>query len=262
MDQNQRKLFEVLKVLKNNPAFSNIHTIVEIGARDCGETIHFNQAYPDAKIYSFECNPDTLPLCKQKIMGVKKITLIEKAIINTEDSSITFFNIDKEKTQSDWGDKNPGASSLLKASGKYTVENYVQKEVTVAATTLQKFCNEYKIDNIDLLWMDIQGAELMALQSAKDHIASIKLMHLEVEFFEIYKSQPLFNDLKSFLELNGFHFLGFTYVSVYSADAVFINKNIALSYAEQQYIEATLVKRTFRLKLATVAKKLKSIFNK
>jgi hypothetical protein len=74
-----------------------------------------------------------------------------------------------------------------------------------------------------LLWIDIQGAELKALKGLKEKISMVKLIHVEVEFMEIYTDQPSFQDIKYFLIKKGFLFLGFTSESKYFADAVFVN---------------------------------------
>jgi hypothetical protein len=98
-------------------------TIIEVGARNCSETLAFHECYHDAKIYSFECNPTTLPLCRAAVQGIPQIELIEKAVCLTNDK-VTFYPIDKDKTVTTHEDDNPGASSLFKASGKYPHEKY------------------------------------------------------------------------------------------------------------------------------------------
>ena len=44
-----------------------------------------------------------------------------------------------------------------------------------------------------------------------------------MEFFKIYKSQPLFKHIIKYLTKNNFTFTGYTSVNKYSGDAVFIN---------------------------------------
>jgi FkbM family methyltransferase len=199
-----------------------IRTIVEVGARDCRETLGFRALFPQAAIYAFECNPATLPKCRAAVRDVPQVTLIEKAVSNRS-GPVSFFAIDPERTVTGVADGNPGASSLLQASGKFKLETYVQNEIAVEATTLDEFMRENGIAGIDLLWMDIQGAELMALQGLGSRLADVKLIHLETEFMEIYRGQPLFPELKRFLRQHGFDFMGFTTYSRHSADAVFAN---------------------------------------
>jgi hypothetical protein len=52
------------------------------------------------------------------------------------------------------------------------------------------------------------------------------MMHIEVEFMEIYSGQPLFKEVKKYLVKNNFVFIGFTSKGKFSADAVFINKTL------------------------------------
>lgn len=218
--ENAQHLFKFLAEELNGLVPS---TIVELGARDCRETIMFNKEYPQARIYTFECNPDKLPECRERVKGISNITLIEKAVTDKE-GKITFHQIDTEKTETVWADGNPGASSLYKATGKYTLENYVQKEVEVTATTLKNELPARGVKNIDLLWMDIQGAELAALKGLGNMLQQVSVIHSEVEFFEMYEGQALFWDVKSFLNEHGFKLVKFTsYYKNHAADAVFIN---------------------------------------
>lgn len=65
----------------------------------------------------------------------------------------------------------------------------------------------------DFLKLDIQGGELMALLHAKRTLESIVVLQTEIEFLEIYKGQPLFADVDSFLRSHGFMFHHFAYLS-------------------------------------------------
>lgn len=202
------------------------YTIVEIGARDCRETVSFDLLLPGSDIFTFECNPETLSQCRNAIVGKKNIKLIEKAVIDNE-GTVTFYQINNEKTITEHpGGINPGASSIFEANEEYPPEKYVQNKISVPTTTLKKFSEIYNVKNIDLLWMDIQGAELLALKGAGDFIEKISLINLEVEFFSIYKNQPLFQELKSFLNEKGFRLYTFTAMGKFAGDAVFLNTHI------------------------------------
>lgn len=140
-----------------------IKTVVELGARDCKESVRFSELLPNARIFAFECNPNTLELCRANIHDHVNISLIEKAVTD-KNSKIKFYTINPQKTTTTWEDGNPGASSVFRASGKYPIEQYVQDEIEVDSITLEKFLHENNIEDVDLLWMDIQGAELMLLK--------------------------------------------------------------------------------------------------
>ncbi len=220
---------------------STVKVIFEFGSRYGEDSIEFAKKYPQATVYAFECNTNTLAECRKNISAYKNIILTEKAISDVN-GTVSFYKIDKEKTETTWADGNQGASSLLKASGKYPVENYVQEEIKVDSITLSSFINANHIDTVDILWMDIQGAELLALKGLGDDIAKVKLMHLEVEFFEIYTNQPLFDEISAFLNDAGFELLGFSSQSNYSGDAIFVNKQQVPSAKLAQYKKSLVPK--------------------
>ena len=81
----------------------------------------------------------------------------------------------------------------------------IKKEV-VNAKPLSKEIGNLKIDFIKL---DIQGGELNALRGLEESLNDCLGIEIEVEFSEMYKSQPLFGDIHSFLTRNGFYFFDF-----------------------------------------------------
>jgi hypothetical protein len=89
---------------------------------------------------------------------------------------------------------------------------------------LDSFVKQQGVHKIDILWMDIQGGELKALQGLGSYISIVDCIHTEVEFMDIYANQPLFRDVKRFCEANGFIFSGFTWLGGTFGDAIFVNK--------------------------------------
>ena len=206
-----------------------VRSILELGARDCAETLAFHHILNGSvDIYAFECNPATLPVCRQRISGIKRIRLVEKAV-GDSDGIREFYQIDPERTRTTWPDGNPGASSMFRASETYPPETYVQRPIQVNTARLDRFLDSSGIASIDLLWMDIQGAELDALRGLGEKIRTVSIIHLEAEFIHIYRNQPLFRDVKRFLNSTGFLLVGFTTFGAYSCDAMFINGD-ALSH--------------------------------
>lgn len=204
---------------------NNISIVFEFGSRYGEDTIEFAKRYPHAIIYGFECNEITLPICLENIKPYPNIQMSSNAI-SDHNGPIAFYPIDKDKTITTWEDGNQGASSLFRSSGQYPLEHYFQSETIVQGITLKSFMISKSINKIDILWMDIQGAELMALKGLDDYINNVNVIQCEVEKIEIYTNQPLFKDIISFLEKKGFVFMGFSSDSEYSSDAIFINKRI------------------------------------
>jgi len=57
-----------------------------------------------------------------------------------------------------------------------------------------------------LLKMDVQGAELDILHGGEKTLESVVAVHAEVEFLEMYKGQPMFADVDTFMRGHGFCF--------------------------------------------------------
>lgn len=75
---------------------------------------------------------------------------------------------------------------------------------TVALDEIQE------IKDVDYIKIDIQGAELAVFSNAKRLLKGVSIIQTEVSFVELYKNQPLFADVDSFLREQGFQFIKFT----------------------------------------------------
>ena len=178
--------------------------IFDIGSRDCVQSIEFYNAFPNSKIYAFECNPNTLDICKKNIEPYSdRITLVEGAVCDY-DGNITFYPINQKKTITTWKDGNPGASSIFKSNGKYTIETYIQDEIITKCHRLDSVMDKYDISKVDIIWMDLQGAELLALKGLGNHLQNVKYIHTEVSYKEMYSGQVMFNELNNYILSNEF----------------------------------------------------------
>jgi FkbM family methyltransferase len=200
------------------------YVIFDIGSRDCIQSIEFYNAFPKAKIYSFECNPNTLDICRKNIENYSdRITLVEGAVCDYN-GEVTFYPIDKQRTITTWEDGNPGASSLFRSNGSYdSIEKYVQNEITVNCHRLDTVLSKYNIDKIDIIWMDLQGAELLALKGLGDFITKVKYIHTEVCHKAIYENQVLFGDLNNYIVSKGFRRKNNLYFRGWFEDVIYEN---------------------------------------
>ncbi|KKQ34802.1 MAG: Methyltransferase FkbM family [Candidatus Nomurabacteria bacterium GW2011_GWB1_37_5] len=222
IESNIRELFMLIPKLLDK---SKIKTIFELGARDCQNTTILHNEYPRSNVYAFECNPDTLEECRNRIKLLKRAELIEKAVSN-KNGKLTFYSIDQSKSdKTSWSDGNPGASSIFKISKKYPNEKLIQKKITISSIKLSTFLKKNNVKNIDLLFMDIQGAELLALRGLENSIKKVKIIHTEANFVAFYNKQALYGDIKKFLNNKGFFIYSVTNFTGPFADIVFVNSN-------------------------------------
>ena len=181
-----------------------VEVIFDVGACHALESVELSKKYPNAKVYTFEANPVSYNVCLENTEGYDSITVINEAV-NDYDGICKFYPMDKEKTITTWEDGNQGASSLYRANGQYDfIEKYVQYEIEVPCTRLDTFCERNGIDKIDIIWMDLQGAELKALQSLGSLLDTVQIIHTELEMNPMYEGQCLFSDVNEYLTNNGF----------------------------------------------------------
>ena len=82
----------------------------------------------------------------------------------------------------------------------------IKKDLLLDSTTIDAISFDYA----DFVKLDIQGGELGALRGCDKTLRKILGFEVEVEFQDIYKNQPLFNDVFEFLTTRGFVFADFT----------------------------------------------------
>lgn len=200
--------------------------IFDIGSRDCAQSIEFYNAFPNSKIYAFECNPNTLDICKKNIETYSdRITLIEGAVCDY-DGNITFYPINQEKTITTWKDGNPGASSIFKSNGEYPIETYIQDKIITKCHRLDTVIDKYCISRVDIIWMDLQGAELLALKGLGNHLQNVKYIHTEVSHKEMYSGQVMFEELNNYILSNDFVIKNKLSLQGWQEDVIYEKKNI------------------------------------
>lgn len=157
---------------------------------------------PNLTIYGFDADVEACDQANADI-AARKVNWKEKhiplALSNTEGKATLYVT------------KNPGCSSLYPPSEEHikrfdgdSEQLGIKSTVDLYTTTLEKFCTDEGIKEIDFLHLDVQGAELNVLQGA-DGILNNSVLGLvtEVEFTEIYTGQPLFSDVDIYLRNQG-----------------------------------------------------------
>lgn len=173
----------------------SIHTIVECGSRDGLDTIALLEYFEPDVIYTFECNPESIPVCLGNIEGQDKIQFIGAAVTNV-DARVPFYPTDTTK------DQNIGASSLFKH-----LRGFPQTETEVWGMRLDTFMKEFGIKHIDLLCMDIQGAEPLAIEGLGDRINDVTYIITEVANKIFYEGEMMFRNFNARLSEKGFELL-------------------------------------------------------
>jgi len=200
---NLGEVSELLGELATMVDLACVRVMLDVGSRDAQVAMAARRSLPNAVVYAFECNPAAVELCRLNIGVRTDVILIDKAV-SDETGPVDFYAVDPHQTLTPHADGNIGASSLFKANPHYPLERFVQQKITVHAIRLEDWGRQNAIDQIDLLWMDLQGAELKALQGLGELIHQVKFIYTEVEYQPIYLGQPTHEQLHSYLEARGF----------------------------------------------------------
>jgi len=225
-----------INFLIENIDFDKIKTILDIGSWHLKQTIELAQIFQFANIYAFEPNPETFNYCCNVLENLpnfmkNRISIHELALTN-ETGRLSFFPLDKTKTHS----TNEGIASLSKLrshmDGSLLNDKWIQKEITVEATTLEKWAEQNNIKQIDLIWMDVQGAELKVLQGSKSILSNVKAICTEAGLTPYYEEHSLKQQIDDFMKDNNFIELEKAFCKTSwsgekaaEADVIYINKN-------------------------------------
>ena len=117
---------------------------------------------------------------------------------------------------------------------------------SIDTVPLDDFLAEQAIGPVDFIKMDIQGAELEALQGAAKALESVLVIVCEVEFVPLYEGQPLFGEVDTFLRSRGFVFHKFLGGAGRTVKPV-VFKNDANHLNQQMWADALFIRNLFQL---------------
>lgn len=169
--------------------------VIHVGAHFGGEVNKYRKNGLK-KLVLIEANPRLAKRLHEKHGSKSGVRIVECAVSDQE--GLAQFNIASMDQ----------ASSLLdfKAHAEmYPTITYTET-VEVRTRRLDDIVAEEGVDLRDhnVISMDIQGAELMALRGAEETLKHIDALQVEASFVELYDGAPLLFDLDRFLEPRGF----------------------------------------------------------
>jgi len=98
------------------------------------------------------------------------------------------------------------------------------------------------LKNCDFLKIDVQGSELDVLKGAKRVLGDTLVAEIEVEFIPIYKNQPLFAEVDSFMRKQGFLFHKFVDVAGRGYKPFAVDGNRAKPVSQMLWADAIYIR--------------------
>lgn len=178
-----------LEFLPTNPI------IIDCGAHIGIDTIELAKII-GSKIYAFEAVEDVYAKLLINTSNISNISCFNLAL-NSYDGTADFF---VSSGSSD------GSSSLLKPKEHINdhPDVYFKKINKVACRKLDTWAAENDITKVDMLWLDMQGAEQQMLSASSKILETVKVIHSEVSIKETYEGVICYKGYRKFLKDRGF----------------------------------------------------------
>jgi len=198
-------------------------TVFDIGG-NIGQSIDkYLKSFPHCRIYSFEPHPLTFETLKERFTAVDGV-YCEQLALGMQPGKASFC-----------ATKCAEASSLLPPE-KFVMElspnrNYDYTQIEVKIDTIDRVAKRFGVNSIDVLKIDVQGAELDVLRGAEALLCEkkIEVIFSESLIAEHYSGQSEFSDLWIYLRSFGyvmwdfFPFLHTKNGRLWAANAIFIS---------------------------------------
>jgi FkbM family methyltransferase len=172
-------------------------TLIDIGANKGQFSLAFHQRRPDARIIAFEPLPDAAGRYERMFAGTGNVVLHRVALSDAASTAV-FHVTDRQDS-----------SSLLKPGAGQQAAFGVSEAVAIKVPVerLDARVNLGALAHPILIKIDVQGAELKALQGCAD-LELADFIYVELSFVELYENQPLFSDVATYLMGRGFTLAG------------------------------------------------------
>jgi FkbM family methyltransferase len=186
-----------VRILGNAPALS----VVDAGAHHGDTAVQYLEHFPNSRVIALEPEPGNFAIAKETLAPFgERVELLPFALTDRDGSVALGVT------------SHSGAHSLLEVGDMRYYDAPVETlaPIEVRAVTLDSLLAGHRLDRLDILKMDIQGAELLALRGAGKLLSrhAIRLIALEVLFQPLYRSQPTFWDIADHLRSLGYALQG------------------------------------------------------
>ena len=195
----QKKLLNVLKKKFKN----NLGSAIDVGAHH-GETIKFLiNNFRFKCIYAFEPNFESFQKLKKNVnffQGNRNIFLVNKGVGIRNEKKYLIESTDSASSTYCTFKKN---STYLKKKKFFLNYKKIKRQET-QILSLATFLEENKIKNINYLKIDTEGYELNVIKGLNEYVKTIRLIHFEHHYDDMYNKNYTFHDIHCYLLKNNF----------------------------------------------------------
>jgi FkbM family methyltransferase len=163
--------------------------LLDVGANLGTYSKLLRETFPQGRIYAFELNPNTFQELAQRMNG-EKMACFPLGLGSRDGSELLYTYPDK-------------LTSVHACQSRELMRDMHHcsdpKEIKCSITTLDKFCAQEGISQIDLLKVDTEGTEIEVLKGGSEMLTQNKIKMIQFEFGENDIFSRVF--LRNFFEL-------------------------------------------------------------
>jgi len=175
----------------------------DVGAHIGESVLYFNKLFNNPLIYSFEPSPESFKILKNN--NYKNNICFNYAISNITGNTV-FYENQISHTNSLVKINSLSVDSIKK-------QKTINTKINIKAKKLDDFCSEEKINKIDLLKVDVQGAETLVFEGSQNILINTRVVIVEICFFDYYENKGGFFDIEKFLKPKGFSLFSISEIS-------------------------------------------------
>lgn len=176
-----------------------INTILDIGANVGNLAVLYREIFSTAEIYSFEPVEKTFKILCARKKGDQHFHAYNVALGNKNGSTLLHHNAYDQ------------SSSLLEMQQLHKeIYPFTKKEweEEIQVRTLDSYEKEIKIKKALLISIEVQGLEKEVIENGRAFFNKAKVLVITLSFEQLYKEQPLFDEMYRFLYNLNFEYKG------------------------------------------------------
>jgi len=185
---NNKNTYDNIDIANGNSGGKMV--IIDVGAYVGFYTLMLAHFYPQAKVIAIEASPTTFATLQRnctEINATHNVILINKAISDADDETVDFYLRDSESTL---------LNEYLSESISITNNPRLKNIVKVKTLTIDKLISTMNFKEILLLKVDIEGAEVLALNGASSALKQMKIKNLMIEYHSLQNYEYIIELLK------------------------------------------------------------------
>ncbi|MFL6590098.1 MAG: FkbM family methyltransferase [Chthoniobacterales bacterium] len=190
--------------------------MIDAGANRGGFTDAFLRLHKPERVVLVEASPEFASKLRDKYAADARISVIAAALSDRGGEAPFEIN------------SYPDASSLLSIDPRnsewWSRDLSVARSIVVPTVSLEELVSRENLETVDLLKLDVQGAERLVLSGAADILNRVRVIYTEVFFEALYSGAWLFRETNEFLAAHGFKLCGLSNI-VHAGDGDLLQAN-------------------------------------